>query len=91
MTRSGIFDVIAEILRNQMGCEVSITPDLDLQGDAQLDSLDLLTLVVEIENRFEIILEDAGESVRLDHLVEQVFQQVEKRQAGSVPASEAMG
>lgn len=91
MTRSEIFDAIAKILHDPLNCKVPIQPGLDLLGDAQLDSLDLLTLVVEIENRFEIILEDAGDGVRIDDLVDQVFRQIEKRHASGAPGSEALG
>ncbi len=54
---------IAEVAREHLGWEGPVTPEMRLVEDLRLDSIRLLTLAAEVENRFEILLgeeEEAG-------------------------------
>jgi acyl carrier protein len=61
MTRAEIFEEFQRIVREALGDATPITPDTDLIGDLQLDSVKQLELIVEIENRFEICFEPEEE------------------------------
>jgi len=54
---------IARVLRDELQLAAEVHEDDDLARDLQLDSVSLLTLVVELENKFRIALreEDAAE------------------------------
>lgn len=49
--------VIQEILRTELGVEAS-TPDQSLMADLALDSISLMTLIVALEDRFEVIFKE---------------------------------
>lgn len=85
MTRDVVFEAIREILRDEVRCSAPITSDTDLHADAQLDSVDLLTLAVALENRFEIALDDPEqpEELRVGRLVDRVMRELGR--AGSGP------
>jgi acyl carrier protein len=54
---------IAEVAREHLGWEGPVTPEMRLVEDLRLDSIRLLTLAAEVENRFEVLLgeeEEAG-------------------------------
>ncbi len=62
----GEAEVLAEVRRifaDELGRKETVGMDDELARDLQLDSVQLLTLVVGLENRFRIALaeEDAGE------------------------------
>jgi acyl carrier protein len=61
MTRAEIFERLQRIVRDALGDATPITPDTDLLGDLQLDSVKQLELIVEIENEFEICFEPEEE------------------------------
>ena len=50
-----------EIFHEQLDYKGRIHPELRLAADARLDSLQMVTLVVELENRFDIALERGDE------------------------------
>ena len=52
-------EVIAE---EHLGHPGELQPEMDLVADLELDSLLLLTLAVEVENRFEIVLREEDEA-----------------------------
>lgn len=56
-----ILDALATIFREQLDFTGDLRPDLRLVEDAGLDSIRLLTLVVEVENHFRICLEEGDE------------------------------
>lgn len=66
--RERVFGAICEILRDEVRCTAPITPATDLLADAQLDSIDLLTLTVELENRFAIAFDDDEDDEDPDRL-----------------------
>jgi acyl carrier protein len=45
---------VREVLRGPLALPQDVELDTDLQGDLRLDSLQQLTLVVELENRFKV-------------------------------------
>ncbi len=49
--------VVLDVLRRHCGIEGKITLDSTLQGDLGLDSVAMLTLMVELENHFQRELE----------------------------------
>ncbi|HEX7181709.1 MAG TPA: phosphopantetheine-binding protein [Thermoanaerobaculia bacterium] len=53
---------IAEVARLHLGWEGALTPDMRLVEDLRLDSIRLLTLAAEVENRFRIFLDEADEA-----------------------------
>jgi acyl carrier protein len=52
---------IAEVARLHLGWEGPLTSDMRLVEDLRLDSLRLLTLAAEVENRFRIFLDELDE------------------------------
>ena len=50
---------IAEVARVHLGFQGALADDTPLVEALRLDSLRLLTLVVELEDRFRIVIEDA--------------------------------
>jgi len=48
---------IRDVARKHVGWEGAIEPDMRLVEDLSLDSIKLLTLAVEVENRFKICLD----------------------------------
>ena len=53
---------IGEVARAHLGWEGIVTPDLRLIEDLRLDSIRLLTLAAEVENRFRVLLDEADEA-----------------------------
>jgi acyl carrier protein len=62
MTDESILSGIAEVARTHLGWEGALTPDLRLIEDLRLDSIRLLTLAAEVENRFRVLLDEADEA-----------------------------
>jgi acyl carrier protein len=56
MTRDEIALRLGEIVRVRTAQEAPLSPDTELLGELQLDSVQQLELVVAIENEFEICL-----------------------------------
>jgi acyl carrier protein len=56
---------VRRILREELACGREVGPATDLAADLQLDSLQILTLVVGLEDRFQVALDPGdGEKVR---------------------------
>lgn len=53
---------IAEVARVHLGWEGEVTPDMRLIEDLRLDSIRLLTLAAEVENRFRVMLDEEDEA-----------------------------
>jgi acyl carrier protein len=61
--QASILAGIAGVAREHLGWEGPVTPEMRLVEDLRLDSIRLLTLAAEVENRFQILLgeeEEAG-------------------------------
>jgi acyl carrier protein len=52
---------ISEVARLHLGWEGPLTVDMRLVEDLRLDSIRLLTLAAEVENRFRIFLDELDE------------------------------
>ena len=61
MSDEAILAGIQEVARVYLGWEGSLTPDLRLVEDLHLDSVRLLTLAAEVENRFRVFLDELDE------------------------------
>jgi acyl carrier protein len=53
---------IAAVAREHLDWEGAVTPEMRLVEDLRLDSIRLLTLAAEVENRFEVRLGEADEA-----------------------------
>ena len=71
MSRDDIFRGVAEIARQQLDWSGKLRPDSRLVEDLELDSVRLLTLAMEVEDRFRVCLDEADEAsiVTVDDLV----------------------
>jgi len=69
-----ILNGIAEVAREHLGWEGPLTRDMRLIEDLRLDSVRLLTLAAEVENRFRVVLSETDEAaiVTVGDLVETV-------------------
>jgi acyl carrier protein len=61
MSDGVILDGIAEVARAHLGREDELTPEMRLVEDLRLDSVRLLTLAAEVENRFRVRLDELDE------------------------------
>jgi acyl carrier protein len=52
---------ITEVARIHLGWDGLLTPEMRLVEDLRLDSLRLLTLAAEVENRFRVLLDELDE------------------------------
>jgi acyl carrier protein len=50
------------VAREHLGWQGPLTPELRLVEDLRLDSVRLLTLAAEVENRFRVLLDEADEA-----------------------------
>jgi len=62
MEKSEILSTLKEILREKCEIKFEIKEDSNILNDLKLDSIYLLTMAVEIENHFKILL-DEGDSL----------------------------
>jgi acyl carrier protein len=62
MTRDEILDGIAQVARAHVGFDGALTEPMRLQEDLGLDSIRLLVLAAEVENRFQVALEPADDA-----------------------------
>lgn len=56
-----ILEGIAQVAQEHLGWQGPLTPDMRLVEDLRLDSVRLLTLAAEVENRFRVLLDEADE------------------------------
>lgn len=61
MIDANILEGIAQVAREHLGWQGPLTPDMRLVEDLRLDSVRLLTLAAEVENRFRVLLDEADE------------------------------
>jgi acyl carrier protein len=62
MSDTDVLEGISEVARQHLGWQGMLAPDMQLVSTLGLDSLRLLTLVVELENFFRIRLEEGDEA-----------------------------
>jgi acyl carrier protein len=61
MSDEAILAGIADVARRHLGWEGELAPEMRLVEDLRLDSIRLLTLAAEVENRFRILLDELDE------------------------------
>jgi acyl carrier protein len=61
MNDATILDGIAQVARDHLGWQGPLTLEMRLVEDLRLDSIRLLTLAAEVENRFRVLLDEADE------------------------------
>jgi acyl carrier protein len=61
MNDEAILAGILEVAHLHLGWDGTLTPDMRLIEDLRLDSVRLLTLAAEVENRFRIFLDELDE------------------------------
>jgi acyl carrier protein len=59
---AAVLEGIAEVARAHVGLAGPLAPEMRLVEDLELDSLRLLTLAVEVENRFRVRLDEADDA-----------------------------
>ncbi len=77
MTELQILEGVREVIRDELRLVGPITPSTNLFRDLELDSLKQLTLVVELENRFQVCF-DTGDEEGLETL-EDVVRLIHRR------------
>jgi acyl carrier protein len=71
VTEAQILEGVRQVIRDELRLEVPVAPSSNLVRDLELDSLRQLTLVVELENRFQVRL-DVGDEEGLETLADVV-------------------
>jgi acyl carrier protein len=61
MNDEAILEGITEVARVHLGWDVPLLPEMRLVEDLRLDSVRLLTLAAEVENRFRVFLDELDE------------------------------
>jgi len=61
MSDAEILEGVAEVARVHLGWEGELAPEMRLIEDLRLDSVRLLTLAMEGENRFRVLLDELDE------------------------------
>jgi acyl carrier protein len=62
MNDTMILEGIAEVVRQRLDWQGPLTLDMRLIEDLRLDSVRLLTLAAEVENRFRVLLDETDEA-----------------------------
>jgi acyl carrier protein len=57
-----ILEGIAQVVREHLGWQGALTMEMRLVEDLRLDSVRLLTLAAEVENRFRVFLDETDEA-----------------------------
>ena len=57
-----IFEGIVAVLQKKLRVQAPLAPETNIARDLQLDSVQLLTLVVELENHFRLCFEPGDEA-----------------------------
>lgn len=85
MTKMRIIDTISELAQSRLGwAGGALAPEMRLVEDLNLDSIRLLTLATEVENRFRILLDEADELAieTVGDLIAIVERKLERRPGG---------
>jgi len=85
MTKMRIIDTISELAQSRLGwAGGALAPEMRLVEDLNLDSIRLLTLATEVENRFRILLDEADELAieTVGDLIAIVERKLERRPRG---------
>lgn len=71
-----ILEKIKEIIAEQLGKDLSeITMETNIQGDLDADSLDIFQIINDIEDEFDVKIEDAEDIVTVADVVKLIEEQ----------------
>ncbi|PPK48141.1 acyl carrier protein [Clostridium algidicarnis] len=74
-----IFEKIRKVTSEELGIEEdTIKIDMSFQNDLGADSLDLFQIIMELEEQFNIQIEDAEDIVTLEDAVSYVKRKIEQ-------------
>jgi acyl carrier protein len=68
---------IADVARTHVDWHGELRPEMKLVEDLELDSLKALTLVLEVENRFKVYLDQEGDLITIGDLVAAIRRQLD--------------
>jgi acyl carrier protein len=71
-SRGEVLAGIAEVANRHVGWSGELRPEMRLVEDLELDSLKSLTLALEVENRFQVALDEAEGLVTVGDLVDEI-------------------
>ena len=61
MTAAEILTAVVELARDKLDLEVTLAPEMRLVEDLKLDSVQLMTLAMEVEDHFRVCLDEDDE------------------------------
>ena len=73
-----IIDSIAEVARLHLGWTGELRPEMHLVEDLELDSIKRLTLALEVENHFQICLDEEAAILTVGDLVEIIRERLDE-------------
>ncbi len=88
MSAADVFAVVKRILVGACDVEEEVLPDSDLQHDLELDSVGILTLLVELETHFEAVFDDtsANPPQTVQGVVDLIVATMQGREGAGTPA-----
>jgi acyl carrier protein len=83
MTDRQILEGVRTVMRERVGVTVPVGPQTDVLRDLKLDSIQLLTLVVELENHFQICFDPGDEQgiSTVESVVRLIGERLEREEA----------
>jgi acyl carrier protein len=72
LSREEVLAGVVEVARRHVGWDGDLRPEMRLVEDLELDSLKLLTLALEVENRFRVELDEAEGIVTVRDLIDEI-------------------
>jgi acyl carrier protein len=73
-----VIDGITEVARAHLGWDGELRPEMRLVEDLELDSLKRLTLALEVENHFQICLDEESAILTVGDLVEIIRERLDE-------------
>ncbi len=73
-----VIDGITEVARAHLGWDGELRPEMRLVEDLELDSLKRLTLALEVENHFQICLDEEAAILTVGDLVEIIQERLDE-------------
>lgn len=70
---------VYEIIREQIGCKTALTPETRIVADLGIDSLDAIELTMELEEEFDIMIDDEVFFGGTDKTIGELVAYIEKR------------
>lgn len=68
---------ISQVAQRHVDWHGDLCPEMQLVEDLELDSLKALTLALEVENRFEVYLDQEGDLVTIGDLMAAIRRQLD--------------